>query len=103
MLQFTWNGEEDDAYKKIIRGDGKGFYMYLPAIFITQDLGQQEPDNRFIFKTEGGSINKYFAGTAVCMAPFFAAGYAADFSGDAPDGYSEPFQKALSIAALFYL
>ena len=103
-VRFSWQGDDGSGYKKIITGDGKGLYMYLPAIFITQDLDIQTADDRFIFKTKGGGLNKYFAGTAISMMPFFGAGYAIAAISDAPvDGYSEPFQKAISFAALFYL
>lgn len=103
-VQFSWKGEDGNGYTKIIAGDGKGLYMYLPAIFITQDLDIQTADDRFIFKAEGGGLNKYFAGTAISILPFFVGGYTIAAISDAPaDGYSEPFQKAVSIAALFYL
>ena len=101
---FSWQAEDGKGYTRIISGDGKGLYMYLPAIFITQDLDIQTADNRYIFKTEGGGLNKYFAGTAISMMPFFGMGYAKAVISDEPlDGYSSPFQKAVSIAALFYL
>jgi len=38
------------------------------------------------------------------MLPFFTLGYAiASIQGDKLDGYSPPFQKAISLAGLFYL
>ena len=101
---YGWQGTNGKAYMRIIDGDGKGYYMYLPNFFIKKNIREQLPDNRFIIKTPSGSINKYFVGTALAIAPFFAGGYLYAFINDYPvDGYSMPFPKAISFAALFYL
>lgn len=104
-MQFSWKGGFDHkGYTRVIDSDGKGYYMYLPNLFIKKNLHEQPVDNRFIFKTPNGSVNKYYAGTAIAMAPFFGIGYLkAMYNHDPPDGYSPPFQKAISIAGLFYL
>ncbi|MCW3085152.1 MAG: hypothetical protein JWP12_2518 [Bacteroidetes bacterium] len=102
--QFSWKGTDGKGYTHVIQSDGKGYYEYLPSIFIKKNIAEQTPDDRFIFKTETGNINKYYAGTAVAMLPFFTAGYIkAGINHDPQDGYSPPFQKAISIAGLFYL
>lgn len=104
MLRFSWEGADGKGCTHIIESDGKGYYMYLPDLFIKKNISAQPVDNRFIFQAKNGSVNKYFAGTAVAMLPFFGIGYAkAVFSGEPADGYSPPFQKAVSMAALFYL
>jgi hypothetical protein len=100
----------------IIDSDGKGYYAYLPAILIHQDLSfgfvddyeakYYEPSHRVDFKlqTEQGTVNKYFVGTAVLMAPFFVLGHiAAHLNGAPPDGYSWPYQMAMVIGAVFWL
>jgi hypothetical protein len=52
----------------------------------------------------GKGVNKYTAGTAIAILPFFGfASLVAFIDNDIADGYSAPFQKAVSIAALFYL
>ncbi len=102
--QFSWKGTDGKGDTRVIQSDGKGYYEYLPSIFIKKNIAQQIPDDRFIFKTKTGNINKYYAGTAVAMLPFFAAGYIkAGINNDPQDGYSPPFQKSISIAGLFYL
>jgi hypothetical protein len=88
----------------VIDSDGKGYYMYLPSVFIKGDLASLTPDNRYVFQTGSGGVNKYFAGTAVAMLPFFTGGYLTALITHKPlSGYSPPFQRAISIAGLFYL
>lgn len=104
------------AQHPIIDSDGKGYYAYLPAILIHQDLSfgfvddyearYYEPSHRVDFKlqTEQGTVNKYFVGTAVLMAPFFLLGHvAAHLNGSPADGYSWPYQMAMVIGAVFWL
>ncbi|MGB1317160.1 MAG: hypothetical protein ACPG5W_03075, partial [Flavobacteriales bacterium] len=96
--------------------DGQGYYAYLPAVFIYQDLQflfietvnqkYYPPDKRakFILETPSGNVNKYFAGTAVLQAPFFLAGCAlAGVTRQPIDGYSWPFQMMVGLAALVFL
>jgi len=100
----------------IIKADGKGYYAHLPAIFIYHDLNfsffdeiENTYGNEHLFydyrKTDGeNTYNKYFAGTAVLMLPFFAIGHLVTlFSGETVDGYSHWYQLSISWAALFYL
>ena len=67
------------AYIGGIDGDGKGYYLYLPAIFIDQNFSHQAIDDRFILDFDGRGANKYYAGTALCMLPFFIVAYAVSF------------------------
>lgn len=96
--------------------DGQGYYAYLPAVFIYQDLQfnfvgsineQYYPEDKraaFIVPTENGNVNKYFVGTAVMQAPFFLLGCATSWTLDYPvDGYSMPFQLAIGSAGFVYL
>ncbi|MDF2436777.1 MAG: hypothetical protein K0Q95_1153 [Bacteroidota bacterium] len=88
----------------MIDSDGKGYYQYLTATFISHNLSSQQSDERYIFKTERGAVNKYFAGTAFAMLPFFGAGYISAAIAHKPlNGYSPPFQRAISFAGLCYL
>lgn len=101
---FSWNGPDNKGYTRIIESDGKGYYMYLPNIFIKRNISEQVADARFIFNTPGGTVNKYYSGTALAMLPFFTIGYSASaLCNQTTDGYSEYSQKAISIAGLFYL
>jgi hypothetical protein len=97
--------------------DGKGYYDYLPAAFIHDDLNRKDweeakrkpyeriDQNVGIFvNANGRTLNKYAVGTAVMQAPFFAAAYLlSERTGDLNDGYQNAFQTAILIAALFYL
>jgi hypothetical protein len=108
---------KDNAWQQIVNSDGRGYYGYLPAAFIYHDW-----DWRFVYEQErliikdnpnyigdylneidGEKVNRYFVGTAVLMAPFFALGYIySTISGAPVDGYSLPFFISILISTLFY-
>ncbi|MCB0478644.1 MAG: hypothetical protein KDC84_10795 [Crocinitomicaceae bacterium] len=111
---LNWGKEN---WKEIVRTDGKGYYAYLPAIFIYDDLNfgfydHIENEKYFNPKTgydyrsnsEGKTISKYYCGTAVAQLPFFlmAHSFVKLTDGDA-DGYSKPYMVAVSLATIFYL
>lgn len=96
--------------------DGQGYHAYLPAIFLHQDLQfefvsqineKYYPEGKraaFVYPTNGGNVNKYFAGTAVVQAPFFAAACVLSAVVGVPvDGYSWPFQLMVGIGAIVCL
>ncbi len=102
----------------LIQADGRGYYEFLPATFIYKDLKldyldtlkSDFYDNNLMvgdfYKRlpNGKRFDKYFIGTAVLQAPFFAVGHAwakiSDHHDD--DGFSRPYQISIYIAALFY-
>jgi hypothetical protein len=103
-----------------INGDGKGYYLSLPACLIHADISYEKliqslrnhPDGEYariddILKTHpvtGRLINKYSIGTALLLLPFFLIAHGiALFFGLEPDGFSLPYQWAVSLGALFYL
>ena len=105
-----------DNWKSIIVVDGKGYYAYLPAIFIYHDLhfnffdqiehtyynSNSYYDYRVTYKNV--AIDKYYVGTAVAMFPFFALAHVyCKYNGIAADGYAKPYPIMISIAAIFYL
>jgi len=101
---FSWKNIDEKGNISVIESDGKGYYLYLPNIFINKNIASQNPDNRYILKTENGAINKYYIGTALSMFPFFSIGYFSAYLSNEPlDGYSIPFQKSINFSALFYL
>ena len=104
-----------DRWKDIIAYDGKGYYAYLPALWIYHDLQfnfypaieakYYTAAGYFDYREKVGDVrlNKFSVGTAVMMAPFFLAGdLFAHASGAAIDGWSFPYQAAISIAGIFY-
>lgn len=104
-----------ERWKQVIAFDGKGYYAYLPAIFIYSDLSfafhdsiekKYSSQNTFYdyrHQTETGVVNKYFFGTSVAMLPFFLIAHAiTSFSGGLADGYSFIYQVAINLSAIFY-
>ncbi len=109
-----------DNWKNVILSDGAGYYAYLPATFIYNDLTYKfaERQSKIYLKypgiavehfgnrtvKEGKRINKYFVGAAVLQAPFFLAAWTlSSVSGYDIDGYSYLFQLFVCLAGIFYL
>ncbi|MCX6234562.1 MAG: hypothetical protein NT175_07540 [Bacteroidetes bacterium] len=106
-----------DYSKGIIESDGKGYYAYLPAVFIYKDLNfgffdsiemvkyyKKDLFYDYRYTYNGYVINKYYAGTALCLAPFFILGHAITLlSHNTPDGYSKYYTLMLQIGVIFYL
>ena len=94
--------------------DVSGYYMYLPAIFIYKDLKKVGFKNNIhekynpassMYQTfthpSGNEVMKYSAGMAVMYSPFFALGHlGAKITGADQDGFSRPYQLAISIESL---
>src|SRR5688572_4552246 len=108
----------DNPWDRPIDSDGKGYYAYLPAIFIYGDLdyrfveayekkyypadGSRFKDFRYEYK--GERVNKTFSGLAILWLPFFLLAHLFSYLfGFETDGYSLPYQYAIALAALFYL
>lgn len=105
-----------DRWKTIAKSDAKGYYAYLPAIFIYNDLNfgffdeieKEKYYNEHLYYDyrgyEGAIINKYYAGTALCQLPFFLTAHGLSHAfGYEIDGYSKLYAISINIAALFYL
>jgi len=91
--------------KKPINGDAKGYYAYLPAIFIYHDLDYNfvadieakhyVPANAksFVQEIDGEKVNKTFPGVALLYLPFFLVALALSLLfGLQADGYSYIYQ-----------
>jgi len=97
---------------KVISSDVKGYYGYLPALFINNDLKLEDPNKYFLdgdlkiwFQKDdqGRKYIKFPAGMAVLYSPFFGIAHATADSWNAPaNGYSEPYRFWLIIGSLFY-
>ncbi|MFL5762403.1 MAG: hypothetical protein ACJ77K_00590 [Bacteroidia bacterium] len=106
---IQWGG---DKWKDIIEADGNGYYAYLPAMFIYHDLHfdfydsidkkYSNPHLRYDYRmnADGGTVDKYYVGTAVAMSPFFFIAHAC--ASDA-DGFSKIYPVMINVAAIFYL
>jgi hypothetical protein len=101
-----WIGEKGDGWKGTVRSDVKGYYGYLQSLFIRNDHGHEPYVWEYVRYTDDGrTVNKYFCGTSVMMAPWFGIGHAIALSDpEAPkDGLSIHEMRALSIGAWVYL
>jgi hypothetical protein len=118
ILGFLYLRHPGEKWDRIINSDGKGYYGYLPAIFIYHDLSfgfienyeaRYYPADKIVFKeyrikTPGGTVNKCFAGLAIAWLPFFLTAHLVSYiMGFEMDGYSILYQYSILIAALFYL
>lgn len=93
-----------DTPGAIIRSDVLGYTGYLHALFIAHDLGHEEFRTEYVNITPRGTLNKYFAGEAVLLAPFYlAADTYAKATGQLANGYSAPYEHAIIFAALVYV
>ncbi len=104
LIIFTtvWKSDANPPINAV-NGDGLGYYQYLPAIFINGDFGDEKVDYRYIIDTKHGALSRYSAGTAALIAPFFLAAYfTIDTANFELTGFENHFQRAVSIAALFY-
>jgi hypothetical protein len=109
--------DDGRGWRHIITSDGRGYYAYLPALFIYQDptyetvirqeaemLGIPGYKPGYRVEYQGHYLNKYFAGEALLLTPFFLAGtFFAWISHSPLDGYSFFFQFFIGMGALFYL
>ncbi len=94
--------------------DVAGYYLYLPAVFIYQDVKQLSfapgmieqhrltPDFQQAHRIENGNyVLKYSCGQAVSYLPFFALAHLYALNSDYPaDGFSKPYQVMISMGAL---
>ncbi len=118
VFWVTVNTSFSKNYQKgIIEADAKGYYAYLPAVFIYHDLNfgffykieRVEYYDRNIYYDYRGennnkTIDRYFVGTAICLLPFFLMGHAITCFTNLPlDGYSYYYTLMVHLGALFYL
>lgn len=108
----------DHPYNRVINGDAKGYYAYLPALFIYHDLSYAFVDEmekkyypedgssekHFRMEQPNGTVaNKCFPGAAVFYLPFFVlAAIFSYLSGLPVDGYSVLFQWSVTASHLFF-
>lgn len=102
----------------VISWDIFGYYLYLPAKFIYNDIGIH--DASWLYKSietyhqtpgiyqlypaaEGMSVIKYSVGLSILYSPFFFMAHIyALATGYPADGFSDPYQYFMVACALFY-
>lgn len=105
-----------DHWKNILEADAKGYYAYLPAVFIYNDMHFNFHDSiekkyydsttfyEYRTASNGYIINKYYSGTALMQLPFFVLGHiTTKIAGTDADGYSKWYQVFINIGSVFYL
>lgn len=113
---YQYKVAEFGGFKGVVQSDGMGYYAYLPAIWIEQDLswefyfeeGNQEMlrhfDQRFLMDMGGRKLLKTYCGEAILLSPFFIAGSVlGTLRGQQVTGYEPWMQGVVHIAAWFYL
>jgi uncharacterized membrane protein YphA (DoxX/SURF4 family) len=105
------------GWKLIISSDGLGYYAYLPALLIDHDVSYQKVTEKekkilgynryepgYLVKQDNRVVDKYFAGEALLLLPFFLfATFISWIGGIEISGYSFFFQLFTGLGALFYL
>lgn len=111
---INWGKEH---WRTVMQADSKGYYAYLPAIFIHHDpnIGffdrieretYYNPDLFYDYRSahNGRHIPKYFMGTAVVQAPFFLVAHlTTTVTGGLNDGYAKPYVVAVNLAAVAWV
>lgn len=96
--------------------DALGYYLYLPSLFIYNDMTEMAwfPEIDAKYGVSGGNIYqfhkyengnnviKYLAGVAIIESPFFFIGHvAAKILGYETDGFSAPYQYSIGFGVVF--
>ncbi len=107
---------EKSGTEATLSWDVMGYYLYLPAVFIYEDLDelafkdeiikQYSPTSSFyqatLYEPTGKYVMKYPIGLAILYAPFFGLGHTYALMSDyPPDGFSLPYQMAISWGSIF--
>jgi len=115
-FRITSAPNRDIRLVKVTTWDALGYYFYLPGVFIYKDLKKLdwlfEANSKYnlsghIYQANlhknGNYVGKYFLGLSFLFLPFFLIAHSlATALGYPADGFSAPYQIAISIAALFY-
>jgi hypothetical protein len=96
----------------LLKNDARGYYSYLPAVFIYGDLNygffessEEKNPNPYEYRVISNNqyTNKYFAGTAVALMPFFCIAHTFSvLTGQETSGYEKPYMFSVAMAAVFY-
>lgn len=104
-----------DRFQSVIRSDGRGYYLYLPSLFIHQDMRMQWTEPRQALEpgpewsgvskfSEHNYLNKYPMGLSLLWMPFFLTAHLMTYATGQPtaDGFSAWYQGSVVLAAAFY-
>lgn len=111
MLLLSFVGNKRWEGRKLITHDAAYYWIYMPAVYIYQDLGfgfpkhtKEDGDVWFGLTERGGSYSKMTCGTAVLYSPFFFVGHVVSkvLPNYRSNGYSLPYSISVSIGAIIY-
>ena len=110
LVIFFYSGLQNQNRIKI---DASSYYMYLPSVLIKHDIKLKYLDKNPEFYREitwyntlpnGNRIIKHPMGISIMLLPFFCVGhFFAIITSCSQDGYSLPYQNAMSFGVMFYL
>lgn len=120
LIQYRANYSEIKTSRPLIitTYDALGYYMYLPALFIYNDVTELKwfPEIDQDYAVSGGwmyqankhkngnYVFKYFGGVAILQAPFFIIGHTIALNSHyKADGFSPPYQYALGFGMIIYV
>lgn len=120
LIQYraTYSDIKSPNPLKITTWDALGYYMYLPAIFVYNDVKELKwfPEIDKEYSVSGGWVYqankykngnyvfKYLGGVAILQAPFFLIGHIIALNTDyKADGFSPPYQYALGFGMIVYI
>ena len=119
LVQFrvSYSDLQKDEPLKVTTWDAFGYYIYLPATIIYDDVTDlewlDEIEREYSVTggnlyqankhTNGNYVFKYLGGVAIMQSPFFLIGHAiAKLSRYPADGFSAPYQYSIAFGAIFY-
>jgi len=115
IVILNYSIRDDNDWGQVIHADGKGYYGYLPAVFIyhdprfnfleANDTKYYGPGSYldFTVQYEGARIDKYFGGVAILQMPFFLVAHLiAKITGLPADGYSLIYQLFFLVGEISY-
>lgn len=112
ICSVTFHKKHWEKPNGVIASDVKGYYGYLPALFIYDDIELSDiqsyvidDDLKIWFSTteNGQNFIKFPSGMAIMYSPFFAIAHMQASYGTAPaNGYSWPYRFWLTLGSLFY-
>lgn len=117
FMSSNLNWSRKNSWTSLISSDARGYFAYLPAVFMYQDpnFGFFEEMERgkyynpryfYDYRREayGKYINKYFLGVAALSSPFYLMGHLWTLAtGGEADGYSKAYIVFLHLGSIFYL
>ena len=110
---LLWAPHRSDYPTGPIRGDGLGYYVYLPALLRDHDLALRRTFGHVTnghperiataVPPHGELLDRYGVGESIMLAPFFGVGYLlASATSENTDGFSRVYQATATAGSIVY-